>query len=114
MTAFYQHHIFCCTNEREAGHPRGCCGAQRGQDIRAAFAVQLAVQGVTGCRANKSLCLDRCEHGPVVVVYPEGVWYRIEDIDEDVPEIVREHIVNGRPVERLMLPERADDPFAKS
>lgn len=109
---FYRHHIFCCMNEREAGHPRGCCGAQRGQDIRAAFATQLALQGVKDCRANKSLCLDRCEHGPTVVVYPEGVWYHIGDIQTDVAEIVREHIVGGHPVERLRLPEREDDPYA--
>lgn len=110
---YFRHHIFTCMNEREQRHPRGCCGARLGQDIRAAFSVQLAMHGVRDCRSNKSLCLDRCEHGPVVVVYPEGVWYRIEDVETDVAEIVREHIVGGNPVARLMLPPREDDPHAK-
>ncbi len=114
LRMFYRHHIFCCMNERPAGHPRGCCGDARGQEIRAAFARELALAGVKDCRANKSLCLDRCEHGPVVVIYPSGTWYRIEDVDADVREIVREHVVGGRPVERLMLPPREDDPFASA
>ena len=53
-------------------------------------------------RANSSGCLDQCAHGPTVVVYPEGVWYSAKTA-EDAREIVREHLVGGRPVERLML-----------
>ena len=55
-------------------------------------------------RINKSGCLDQCEHGPTVVVYPEAVWYGFVR-PEDVAEIVREHVANGRPVERLRLAE---------
>ncbi len=113
MTDFYRHHIFTCLNERPDGNPRGCCGSELGMKIRMKFAQELAAAGVRDCRSNKSMCLDRCEYGPVVVVYPEGVWYHIEDVDVDVAEIVREHIVGGVPVARLMLPERADDPLAK-
>ncbi len=53
-------------------------------------------------RINKSLCLDQCEHGPTVVVYPEAVWYGHVK-PEDAAEIVQEHLVGGRPVERLRL-----------
>ena len=53
-------------------------------------------------RINKSVCLDQCEHGPTVVVYPEAVWYGHVQ-PEDAAEIVQEHLVNGRPVERLRL-----------
>lgn len=76
-------------------------------EIRARFAQAMARHGLdASCRANKSLCLDRCELGPVVVVYPDAIWYRIEDPAHDVEAIVNEHLVGGRPVERLMLPPR--------
>ena len=55
-------------------------------------------------RANESGCLDQCEHGPVVVVYPEAVWYG-KVHSRDVEEIVQEHLAGGRPVERLRLSE---------
>ncbi len=96
---------------RPEGHPRGCCSEERGLAIRAALVQALARHGITDCRANKSLCLDRCEHGPVMVVYPDGVWYRIEEIERDVEEIVTRHIVGGVPVERLLLPPRDEDPY---
>lgn len=113
MSGFYERHVFCCRNEREDGHPRGCCGAERGEQIATRFKQLMRRHGVRQVRANKAMCLDRCEHGPVVVIYPEQVWYRIEDVDRDVEEIVVEHLVGGRPVERLMLPAREDDPHAK-
>jgi (2Fe-2S) ferredoxin len=53
-------------------------------------------------RINKSGCLDQCEHGPTVVVYPEAVWYG-KVRPEDAAEIVAEHLVAGRPVERLRI-----------
>jgi (2Fe-2S) ferredoxin len=49
-------------------------------------------------------CLDQCEHGPTVVVYPDGVWYGRVTPD-DVEEIIDSHIVNGKPVERLLIPD---------
>jgi (2Fe-2S) ferredoxin len=53
-------------------------------------------------RINKSGCLDQCEHGPVVVVYPEAVWYGNVQ-PADAAEIVEEHLVGGRPVARLRM-----------
>lgn len=111
---FYEHHVFCCINEREAGHRRGCCGAERGKAIASQFKKMMRKHGVGSARANKAMCLDRCEHGPVVVIYPQGVWYRIGDIEEDVEQIVTEHLVGGQIVERLRLPSRDEDAFAKA
>lgn len=99
---------------RPEGHERGCCGTKNGLAIRTALVEALARHGIEDCRANKSLCLDRCEQGPVMVVYPDGVWYRIEDIERDVEQIVSEHIVGGVPVERLLLPTHDEDPFVTS
>ena len=84
---YYRRHIFCCTNQRPDGHPRGCCGSERGLAIRARFQQRIKGEGIAHTRASKSLCLDRCEHGPCVVIYPDAVWYRIEDVERDVDEI---------------------------
>ena len=97
MEPFYTHHIFVCRNQRECDHPRGCCGDERGEQIATRFKQLMRKHGVKQSRANKAMCLDRCEHGPVVVIYPEQTWYRIEDIDRDVEAIVVEHLVGGTP-----------------
>ncbi len=103
--AKFERHIFICCNTRPEGHPRGCCSARGGETVRAAFKKELEQRGLKGrVRANQSGCLDQCEHGPTVVVYPEAVWYGFVK-PEDVAEIVEQHIVGGRPVERLRLPE---------
>ncbi|MHC4234362.1 MAG: (2Fe-2S) ferredoxin domain-containing protein [Planctomycetota bacterium] len=101
----FERHVFVCTNQRDSSHPRGCCSAQNSAAIVEAFRAALAARGlIDKVRANKSGCLDQCEHGPTVVVYPEQVWYGFVRT-EDVEEIVNKHIIGGRPVERLMLPD---------
>lgn len=100
----FEHHIFVCGNERPTGHPRGCCAEKGSAGIRAALKEAVAAAGLKGrVRVNQAGCLDQCEHGVTVVVYPEGVWYGFVTL-ADVPEIVEQHIVGGRPVERLRLP----------
>ena len=101
----FERHLFVCVNERTADDPRGCCTARGGAELAAAFKAKLHALGLKRVvRANKASCLDQCAHGAVVVVYPEGVWYGGVTLD-DVDEIVREHVVGGRPVERLVIPE---------
>lgn len=101
----FEHHIFVCTNKRPPEHPRGCCDPAAVGELQLAFKKELAARGLNDrVRANKAGCLEQCEHGPSVVVYPEAVWYGNVAI-ADVPEIVESHIVGGRPVERLKLPE---------
>lgn len=53
-------------------------------------------------RINTAGCLNRCEHGPVVVVYPEGIWYQWVDQD-DIDEIIDQHLIKDKPVQRLMI-----------
>ncbi len=99
----YRHHVFVCENHRPPDDPRGCCAAKGSEAIRAAFKEEIARRGLKGeVRANAAGCLDCCADGPTVVVYPEGVWYGHVRL-EDVPEIVERHLVNGVPVERLLL-----------
>jgi len=102
----FERHIFVCANVRDASSPRGCCDPAGQAELQKALKAKLAERGLKGrVRANKSGCLDQCEHGPNMVIYPEAVWYggvRKEDLDE----IVESHIIGGQPVRRLMI---ADD-----
>ena len=101
--SYFQHHVFICTNQREAGEQ--CCNTVGGSD---AFAYAkdrigaLKKNGACAVRINKAGCLGRCDQGPVMVVYPNETWYNFVD-NEDVEEIIQEHLINGRVVERLKL-----------
>jgi (2Fe-2S) ferredoxin len=99
----FNHHIFICENVRPENDPKGCCSAKGSVAIREAMKKEIKVRGLQGSvRVNKSGCLDACEFGPSIVVYPEGVWYGGVKI-EDVQEIIESHVVNGKPVERLLI-----------
>ena len=99
----FDKHIFICGNQRPEGHPRGCCDPSGTAALHQEFKRLLAIAGVrTTVRANKSGCLDQCEHGPTVVVYPEAVWYGHVTL-ADAGEIVQQHILGGQPVQRLQI-----------
>ena len=101
-----QRHVFVCINERPAEHPKGCCKAKGGAEVRDRFKAELAGRGIEKVvRANNAGCLDQCAHGVSVVVYPEQVWYSRVTVD-DVPEIVDRHLVGGEVVERLLQPDQ--------
>jgi len=102
----FARHVFVCVNERAADHPRGCCKAKGGHDVRDALKKALKSRGLDDrIRANNAGCLDQCEHGITVVVYPEQVWYGHVTV-ADIPEIVDRHLLKGELVERLMLSEQ--------
>lgn len=104
MPAF-EHHVFVCLNSRPAGAPRRSCTSDGNSQLFIALQKLVKEAGLKGrVRINRAGCLDKCEHGPVVVVYPEAVWYGNVQ-PEDAEEIVREHLVGGRPVERLRIAE---------
>ena len=99
----FEHHLFFWLNQRKNGEE--CC------DQHNAFALfeyaknrvkALGLAGPGKVRVNKAGCLDRCADGPVLVVYPDGIWYTLVDT-EDVEEIIQSHLILGRPVERLQL-----------
>lgn len=97
-------HLFVCTNDRPPGHPRGCCKERGSEALVQLFKQELAKLGLhKEVRAQKAGCLDACEDGPTVVIYPEGVWYgRVQE--RDVAEIVQSHFVEGIPLDRLKIP----------
>lgn len=99
----FERHVFVCTNERAADHPRGSCKRRGGVEVRDALKQQLTALGLSKrIRANNAGCLDQCEHGVTVVVYPEQVWYG-GVTTADLPELIQSHLVGGVPVERLLL-----------
>jgi (2Fe-2S) ferredoxin len=100
---YYEYHLFFCTNQREEG--KTCCanhGSQAMRDYAKARIKSMGLAGKGRVRVNTAGCMDRCEEGPVLVVYPEGTWYTYVD-QEDIDEIIDEHVVHGRPVERLKI-----------
>jgi (2Fe-2S) ferredoxin len=97
----FSKHIFICTNQRTEG-TRPSCGHDTGLELVAAFKKAIKDRGLnTEIRAQKAGCLDACEWGPSLVVYPEGIFYKHVTL-ADVEEIVEEHIANNRPVVRLI------------
>lgn len=97
-------HVFVCLNQRESGDPRGDCLGRGSQEVhtRLKDAVKEKKLNVK-IRINKAGCLDQCQHGPVIVVYPEGTWYA-KVSPEDVPRLIEEHLIGGRPLTDLLMP----------
>ncbi|HHI78475.1 MAG TPA: (2Fe-2S) ferredoxin domain-containing protein [Planctomycetes bacterium] len=109
MSIGYDIHVFVCENERPEDHPRGSCSRRGGRQIRRWFKEAMSHEGLTEkTRVNKSGCLAHCESGPIVVIYPQGVWYRPET-QEDVVEIVQSHLLRGRVVEHLLLENKDEE-----
>lgn len=106
VTLIYDKHIFICTNQRAAGAARKSCGEAHGLEIVDAFKKRLKELDLPiKVRAQKAGCLDICDFGQTLVVYPEGIFYVNVQLS-DVNELIEEHIVNNRQVERLMLKEK--------
>ena len=102
---FFEAHLFVCTNRRPDGHERGSCAARGSERLRDYMKARAKELGIAGARVNSSGCLDRCELGPCMVIYPEGVWYRV-DSTADVDAVLEAHLVTGGRATGLMLPAR--------
>ena len=101
--SFYRYHLFFCTNFRASGEQ--CCGQGPGEELRAFAQKYLRdhdLAGPGGVRTSTTGCMGRCAEGPVLVVYPEGVWYTYET-KEDMEEILHKHIEQGQIVKHLLL-----------
>lgn len=98
----YDIHIFVCTNER-ADKSVPSCGESHGNDLVAEFKKQLSNRNIQGkLRVQKSGCLGICKFGPTIAIYPEGIFY-VNVKKEDVEEIILSHLINKKPLERLLL-----------
>ncbi len=100
---YFDTHIFMCCNRRPDGHPRGSCAARGADALRDYMKARANALGLKRVRVNQAGCLDRCELGPCVVIYPEGVWYKVES-PADVDAVLERHVRDGGRVPELMLP----------
>ena len=101
--SYYKHHVFFCENLRDEN--RACCGTSGGIKTKEYAKKRLKDLGKIhniNVRVNSAGCLGRCESGPVLVIYPEGVWYTYVDV-ADIDDIIDEHLISNCPVERLKI-----------
>ena len=101
MKLFYNRHIFFCTNLR-ADHKKASCGKHHSIELRNYMKKKVFDLKLKNIRVNQSGCLDKCESGPVMVIYPQGVWYNFKN-KMDIDEIINSHLVKGKVVKRLLL-----------
>jgi (2Fe-2S) ferredoxin len=102
LPVIFRYHAFCCFQQRPAGHPKGSCGAAGGGELWERLGSAIQSRQLTRTTMTATGCLGFCNAGPLMVVYPEGVWYQPRT-REDIDEIVQSHFVEGRPVERLIV-----------
>jgi len=97
-------HVFVCLNEREPDNPKGCCKHRGADAIFSTLKLGAKKAGLSeeDVRVNRAGCMEQCAYGPSVVIYPEAVWYRVPT-PADAEEILREHVVGGKVVERLLM-----------
>jgi (2Fe-2S) ferredoxin len=103
--SYFKHHVFFCLNQRDS--PRESCANHQAQDAFKHCKAKVKENNLSGAgvvRINQAGCLDRCAGGPVLVVYPQAVWYTYVD-NADIDEIIESHLINGQVVERLRLPD---------
>ena len=105
---FYEAHLFVCCNRRPDGHKRGSCAEKGSERLRDYMKARAKEMGLPNVRVNASGCLDRCELGPCLVIYPEGVWYRLGST-EDVDTVLATHVRDGGRATGLLLPDAAGE-----
>ncbi len=99
---FFDVHVFVCCNRRPDGHKRGSCAAKGSEHLRDYMKARTKELAIPRIRINAAGCLDRCELGPCAVIYPEGVWYRLETT-QDVDAVLERHVLAGKRVTDLLL-----------
>jgi len=104
---YFDAHIFACTNRRPDGHKRGSCAASGSEHLRDYMKARAKELGIVNIRVNSAGCMDRCELGPAIVIYPEGIWYAARS-EADIDVILETHLRQGGRVPALMMPERDD------
>jgi len=103
----YQKYIFICENMRDPSHPKGCCGLKGGAELKKTLKQKLAEKKLNKIyRANTSGCLDMCEHGASMVIYPMGIWYGGVQ-QKDLEEIIEKSLLKDEVIEHLRIKENA-------
>ena len=100
MTSFYKKHVFFCTNKREKN--KRSCGSDEVNSLRSYMKEKIKATGLKGIRVNSSGCLNRCKKGPLMVVYPEGVWFKVTN-KQDIDLIIESYIKNNKVNKKLLI-----------
>ena len=100
-----KHHAFICGQQRPPQHPRGSCGAAGAMPLIERLGAKVQALGNSEVVLTVTGCMGFCQAGPIVVVYPEGVWYAPKTA-EDIDEIAASHLGEGNPVEHLIIVPR--------
>lgn len=98
MQPYYRHHLFFCTNSRDDDKPY--CQQHDALALRDYAKKRVKALKLKKVRVNTAGCLNRCALGPILVIYPEGIWYHYQN-QADIDEIIESHLINGEIVERL-------------
>lgn len=100
MAEIYRHHLFFCTHQRDDAEGQTYCQLHNAQTLRDYAKQKVKDLKLKKVRVNNSGCLNRCALGPMLVIYPEGVWYQYHS-EQDIDEIITKHVQQGEIVERL-------------
>ncbi len=107
--AHLKKHIFICENQREANHPKGCCADRGGKELKNALKLEITRRNLKKeYRINSAGCLDVCEHGAAMVIYPQNIWYGAVKLG-DVSQIVEQSIVGDKIIQKLIIPSKKKD-----
>lgn len=99
--------ILVCNNQRPPGHPRGSCLEKGSRDVTTELSEALDERDLFGKVSLAATgCIGPCSYGPVIAIMPDNVWYKNVSKD-DINEIIEDHIVGGKTVDRLVLPDEA-------
>ena len=98
----YKRHVFACYTQRPPNHPRGSCGAAGAQPLWDRLAKRLEAERLAEIGFTAAGCLGFCKAAPLLVVYPEGIWYHPTTPD-DIDEIVESNLKQGKLVQRLVV-----------
>jgi (2Fe-2S) ferredoxin len=98
----FKHHVFICGQQRPPQHPRGSCGAAGSVPLIERLSAGVQALGNPEVAMTATGCIGFCQAGPIIVVYPEGIWYAPKSAG-DIDEIVTSHLGEGKPVERLII-----------
>jgi (2Fe-2S) ferredoxin len=99
MAKVFRKQVFVCTTDGE-----GRCAPKGGNEVLLKFREEVKARGLADIIVTKVGCTGQHATGPTVIIHPDGLWYQTVK-PEDVPEIIEQHLVGGKPVERLINPE---------
>ena len=102
LPVVFRYHVFCCYQNRPPAHPRGSCVASGAPPLWERLSSKIQAKQPPGVAMTSSGCLGFCSAGPLMVVYPEGIWYQPRTT-EDIDEIFDSHLLQGKPVEHLIV-----------